>query len=106
MEKFERKSKNELDCITLNIESNTQRLDDVQEVNYAFKYYPSSDKITAGTRVKYNNPVYGSGIDSTGMFIAPIDGLYQFDFEIGFLTSSSYYIRFEIRKNSLYGKLV
>ena len=72
MDKLKTKTQNELDCITLNTESNTQRLDDVQEVNYAFKYYPSIDSIAAGTRVKYGNKVYGSGVDSTGLFAAPI----------------------------------
>jgi len=77
MNKLESTTQNELDCIILNTESNTQRLDDIQEVNYAFKYHPSSDSITAETRVKYANPVYGNGVDSTGPYTAPIDGLYE-----------------------------
>ena len=60
------------ECITLNTEANTQRLDDVQEVNYSFKYYASSSTVTAKTRVAYGNKVYGSGVDSTGLFTAPI----------------------------------
>ena len=73
IEKLETKTDDQIECIILNTEENTQRLDDVQEVNYSFKYYPgSSDSVTAGTRVAYGNKVYGSGVDSTGLFTAPI----------------------------------
>ena len=60
------------ECITLNTEANTQRLDDVQEVNYSFKYRPSSSTVKANTIVEYGNKVYGSGVDSTGRFTASI----------------------------------
>ena len=72
IEKLETKTDNQIECITLNTEANTQRLDDVQEVNYSFKYRPSSSAVTQGTRVKYGNKVYGSGVDSTGLFTVPI----------------------------------
>jgi len=72
IEKLETKTDNQIECITLNTEANTQRLDDVQEVNYSFKYRPSSSTVKANTIVEYGNKVYGSGVDSTGRFTASI----------------------------------
>ena len=72
IDQLEAKTDNQIECITLNTEANTQRLDDIQEVNYSFKYGAGSSTVTQYTRVKYGNKVYGSGVDSTGLFTAPI----------------------------------
>jgi len=107
IEKLETRTDDQIECITLNTEANTQRLDDVQEVNYSFKYYASSPTLVAGTRVEYGHNEYGSGVDSTGLFTAPIGGVYQFDFELKLYSSNYYYVTFWIRKNEKeYGKLV
>jgi len=70
---LEAQTENELNQVNTQLASHNQRLDDVQEVNYSFKYYPSSkEAVRQGTRVKFDTKVYGSGVDSTGLFTAPI----------------------------------
>jgi len=83
IDQFEAKSGSELDeindkieCITLNTEANSQRLDDVQEVDYSFKYSISSDKLSKRSRVQYGKKKHGTGVDSTGLFTAQIGILF------------------------------
>jgi len=78
-------------------------LDDVQERNFAFKYYigNSTEAIKSKTVVKFDKQDYGTGVVD-GVFTAPIGGLYQFDFHLYFAYSDGYYVNFNIRKNKSY----
>jgi len=64
---------NKLNQVNTQLTSHNQRLDDVQEVNFSFKYYPSTkEAVRQGTIVKFDTSVCGTGVDSTGLFTAPI----------------------------------
>ena len=63
----------ELDKVQTDVAVARIDLDDVQELNYAFKYYVSSGSgaVKPSTVVNFNSQVYGSGV-SNGVYTAPI----------------------------------